>query len=170
MTTEELSMLVNRFSAIAIAILVDGKENANVRQRIDQARRFISFVDADFKSRQICIQASMYMTIVACHLSLDPEAPLQWLGEMCQMLLEEFQKSNQGSMKETNAPRLDGVRLLRHELILLLHLVLRCVTNIIEKPGLQADGSASRYPDVALISGRESLVFSFPLSRWVTFQ
>ncbi|KAL5531552.1 hypothetical protein ACEPAG_4429 [Sanghuangporus baumii] len=152
-TTDELSMLINRFSAIIIAILVDGKENANIQHRIDQARRFVNFIDTDDRSRDVCIKAAMHMAIVAGHLALEPKLPLQWLGEMCQALLEEFQKTNFGFTKESDARTSEDGQRLRHRLVISLHLLLRCVTNIIEKPDLQAEGSTSRYPDVALISG-----------------
>ncbi|OCB85427.1 hypothetical protein A7U60_g7436 [Sanghuangporus baumii] len=152
-TTDELSMLINRFSATIIAILVDGKENANIQHRIDQARRFVNFTDTDDRSRDVCIKAAMHMIIVASHLALEPKLPLQWLGEMCQTLLEEFQKTTLGPTKESDACKSEDAQRLRHRLVISLHLLLRCVTNIIEKADLQAGGSTPRYPDVALICG-----------------
>ncbi|KAL5513076.1 hypothetical protein ACEPAH_3474 [Sanghuangporus vaninii] len=152
-TTDELSMLINRFSAIIIAILVDGKENANIQHRIDQARRFVNFIDTDDRSRDVCIKAAMHITIAASHLTLEPKLPLQWLGEMCQTLLEEFQKTTLGPTKESDTCKSEDAQRLRHRLVISLHLLLRCVTNIIEKADLRAEGSTPRYPDVLLICG-----------------
>ncbi|EJD07436.1 uncharacterized protein FOMMEDRAFT_164408 [Fomitiporia mediterranea MF3/22] len=148
-TTDELSMLINRFSAIIIAILVDGKETPNIDKRISHARRFINFVDADDRSRDICIKAAMYIVIAANHLYLGLDRPLAWLGEMCQTLLDEFQRASAPvQAKEPGARKAD---------------------NNQDKPTMRIEESNPRYPDIGLLCGPWIKVFSMrELTNMVT--
>ncbi|KAI5121875.1 hypothetical protein M0805_001083 [Coniferiporia weirii] len=154
---EELSMLYNRYSSIIVAIYVDPSE-ANVRERLDRARRYINFAEADARSRRVCIRALMYTAILVQHLSLPLTEPLKWLGEISDTLLREFQTANAGTELTSKHSALQQTRRIgqdKNRTILAIQLLLGSVRKILETPHMKSEelDASLRYPDVGLLSG-----------------
>ncbi|KAI6161645.1 hypothetical protein EDD17DRAFT_1508768 [Pisolithus thermaeus] len=81
-TNHEISMLLNRFSAMAVAIHLD-PTFPNVRFRINQARRCVNLKEADEASRVACIYGMI--------LPLDET--LGWLVELANVLMDDYSKA-----------------------------------------------------------------------------
>ncbi|THH08246.1 hypothetical protein EW145_g2829 [Phellinidium pouzarii] len=153
--SEELSMLYNRYSAIIVAIYVDSSE-ANIRERLDRARRYINFAEADGRSRRACIRALMYIAILVQHLSLPLTEPLKWLGEITETLLAEFAMATTKLVsKGWDSRQAKRIVQKKNKSILAIQLLLGSVRKILETPHMKSDAvdTSLRYPDVGLLSG-----------------
>ena len=141
-TKRELSMLYNRFSALILAVYLE-PSMTNVRARIAQARRYISFQSAHPHARQACVRAAMYLSVLLKHIGLPLDEPLSWMAEMTDVLMEEFQGSTKTDAQYRKA-------------VVGLQLLLGSIRVIIESRGLDHDPQIKpHYPDVPLLSGRE---------------
>ena len=80
-TIHELSMLYNRFSAVAVAIHLDPTP-AKGNHRLAQAHRYAEFDEARSNVRCVCIRAAMYFAILLhrCRLPLEQRADTQGKG------------------------------------------------------------------------------------------
>jgi hypothetical protein len=159
----ELSMLYNRFSALCIAIFLE-PTLPNIRARIAQARRYISFSSADQHSRKACLRAVVHIAVLLKHLKLPLDEPLSWLAQMTDTLLDEFRHSIVAKVGALNR-----VNVQFQQIVACTQMLLKSVSLIIESKGMNPDApSQANYPDVALLDGRE-WYHSIHLRRRVTF-
>ncbi|KIJ20769.1 hypothetical protein PAXINDRAFT_6551 [Paxillus involutus ATCC 200175] len=137
-----LSMLVNRFSAMAVAIHLDPTP-PNVKFRIGQARRCVSFKDADDNSRVACVYGMMYFAMIVRHNSIvgGLEEVLGWLGEMVDVLMDEY--------KEAEAST--GAR--KRAIMMLVQLLIGSVRRVVETQSLDKGYVRVEYPNPALLDG-----------------
>ena len=135
-----LSMLVNRFSAMVTAVHLD-PTSSNVKFRIGQAKRCVSFKDADDHSRVACVYGMMnFAMIVRHHKTVGAlEEVLGWLGEMADVLMDEYKEGEAGRKSTTT----------------LIQLLVGSVRRVLETPSLDKEPSRAEYPDPALLDGRE---------------
>ena len=85
----QLSMLYNRFGALALAMQVlPSAENAHYR--ISLARRYVDVARATAPTRAVCIRASTLLAIQALELALPVAPALEWSVEIARVLLTEF--------------------------------------------------------------------------------
>lgn len=146
-TAPELSMLYNRFSAVAIAIYLDPTE-ANLKYRMDHARRYVNFGNTDHDTRQACIRGLMHLTIVLRHLQLPLKHILGWLAEMTNVLVDEYT-----ALRAANdAPSITNTR---NWIIIGIQMLLGTVRRIIETPLMDPEQTRAPYPDPLLLEGRK---------------
>ncbi|KDQ61632.1 hypothetical protein JAAARDRAFT_31105 [Jaapia argillacea MUCL 33604] len=145
----DLSMLYNRFSAIAVALYLEPNVTAS-RHRLAIARRYVAFKDADFTTRAVCIRAVMYFCIVSQHLSLPIEELLNWLTEMTDILVDEYQAASVGLGDVVVGPS-DGEP--RSRTVLSIQMLLGSVRRIIETPSMSDSATGKGYPNPALLEG-----------------
>ena len=150
-TDHELSMLMNRFSAMAVAIHLDPTDS-NVRFRIGQARRCVNFKEADDASRVACIYGMMYFAKIMRHHKLPLDDALGWLADMTNVLMDDYKEAE--SSQKDGRPGLGNIT--KRSVIALVQLLLGSVRKIIETESLNED-ARNEYPDPALLDGREYL-------------
>jgi hypothetical protein len=139
-SAHSLSMLVNRFSAMAVAVHLD-PTSSNVKFRIGQARRCVSFKDADDHSRVACVYGMMNFAMIVRHHKIvgGLEEVLRWLGDMADALMDEYKEGAVGKKPTTT----------------LIQLLIGSVRRVIETQSLDKGQSRAEYPDPALLDGRE---------------
>jgi hypothetical protein len=86
---EQLSMLYNRFSSLALAIRILPSAE-NVLYRVSLARRYVDFVKAAAATRSVCIRAANFLALQASDMALPISPALIWTSEMAQILIAEF--------------------------------------------------------------------------------
>ena len=167
-TKHELSMLYNRFSAIAVAIYLESSISS-LKSRISQARRYFDFRDADSTTRVAGVRCVMLHAIIVQNQGLPLEEVLHWLSEMTGIVVDEFLVLDRGVNDKNAHP---GTRT---QLLLVIQILLGCVRRIIEASTNVALQDRPLYPDPALLQGRESVslgLFVFVPLRyflaWVT--
>ncbi|KAH8995082.1 Mus7/MMS22 family-domain-containing protein [Lactarius hatsudake] len=85
----QLSMLYNRFGALALAMRVlPSAENA--RYRISLARRYADVARAPAPTRAVCIRAATLLALQALDMALPLAPALEWSAEIARVLLAEF--------------------------------------------------------------------------------
>lgn len=141
-TSQELSMLYNRLSSIAIAIYLDPNAT-NATSRIAQARHYVSFKDADLSTRRACIRGMMHFTMITCRLQLPLSLTLEWVTEASNVLLDEYRAFL------PNDTRLE----LKNRIILTLQLLVGSLRRILECIGRK---DPKVYPDPVFMEGRKS--------------
>ena len=140
---QDLSMLYNRYSIIYVAIYVDPQEQG-IRTRLQQARRYIVFKDADCDSRSAAIRAMTFLAILLRHLQKPLDDILEWISEMLDDLLEDMAQVG-NSQNEKN------------ELILTVVLLLASVRSILGSSSLnQFSEMPHTYPEIKLMQGWSS--------------
>lgn len=142
-STHSLSMLVNRFSAMVIAVHLD-PTSSNVKFRISQARRCVSFKDADDHSRVACVYGMMNFAMIVRHHKIvgGLEEVLGWLGEMADILMDEYKEGEVGAVGKKPTTTL-------------IQLLIGSVRRVIETQSLDKGQSRAEYPDPALLDGCE---------------
>lgn len=155
---QELSMLYNRFSSIIVAIYLEPTA-ANLRIRLAQARRYVTFSQADWKSRQACVRALMYTSILAQHLGLPFDELSSWLEEMVESLLHDYDDA-ESALKVTGSKQATNSALeSKSKAVLTIQLLLGCIRKILETQTMEPDGPVvTRYPPLILIDAR-TLIF-----------
>ena len=149
-SAHSLSMLVNRFSAMAVAIHLD-PTSSNVKFRVGQARRCVNFRDADDQSRVACVYGMMNFAMIVRHHKIvgGSEEVLGWLGEMADVLMDEYKEGEMGAVRKKT-------------ITTLIQLLIGSVRRVIETQSLDKGQNRAEYPDPALLDGREcSSVRSF---------
>ena len=147
-TSQELSMLYNRLSSIAIAIYLDPNA-ANANSRISQARRYVAFKDADLSTRRACIRGMMHFATIAYRLQLPLSLTLEWMAEATDVLLDEYRAF------PPNDIRLE----LKNRIVLTLQLLIGSLRRILECIGKR---EPKVYPDPVFMEGRKSEMQRFP--------
>ena len=142
-SAHSISMLVNRFNAMAVAIHLD-PTSSNVKFRISQARRCVSFRDADDQSRVACVYGMMSFAMIVRHHKIAGglEEVLGWLGEMADVLMDEYKENETGAVKKKTTTTL-------------IQLLIGSVRRVIETQSLDKGQARAEYPDPALLDGRE---------------
>ncbi|OSC97472.1 hypothetical protein PYCCODRAFT_1377056 [Trametes coccinea BRFM310] len=142
-STHELSMLYNRFSAVAVAIYLEPTV-PNLKYRLANARRYVNFKDTDIETRRACIRGAMHLGTLLRHLDLPLNDILDWLGEMTNTLIDEFQAADPGKSA------LDGGK---RWIVVCIQLLLGCVRRILETSSMNPEENRHKYPDPALLQG-----------------
>ncbi|KAG8878846.1 hypothetical protein FRB97_002173 [Tulasnella sp. 331] len=83
----DLSMLFNRLAAVVVVIHL---EPTNAKLRVQQARRFLDFKNADANSRSAYIRGMMLIAIVHRRQELDMEEIMAWYADMVSILLQDL--------------------------------------------------------------------------------
>ncbi|KAF8557733.1 hypothetical protein OG21DRAFT_1601471 [Imleria badia] len=140
-SAHSLSMLVNRFSAMVIAVHLD-PTSSNVKFRIGQARRCVGFKDADDHSRVACVYGMMNFAMIVRHHKIvgGLEEVLGWLGEMADVLMDEYKEGEAGAVGKKPTTTL-------------IQLLIGSVRRVIETQSLDKGQSRAEYPDPALLDG-----------------
>ncbi|KAG6381518.1 cell differentiation family, Rcd1-like-domain-containing protein [Boletus reticuloceps] len=140
-SAHSLSMLVNRFSAMVIAVHLD-PTLPNVKFRIGQARRCVNFKDADDHSRIACVYGMMNFAMIVRHHKIAGglEEVLGWLGEMADALMDEYKEGEAGVVGKKPTTTL-------------IQLLIGSVRRVIETQSLDKGQSRAEYPDPALLDG-----------------
>ena len=86
---EQLSMLYNRFSSLALAIRVLPSPE-NMLYRVSLARRYVDFGRSAAATRSVCIRAANFLALQALDMDLPVGAALEWTSEIAQTLISEF--------------------------------------------------------------------------------
>lgn len=137
-TAQQLSMLYNRFSAVAVTIYLE-PSLAGVKYSLGKARRYVKFEDADDETRRACIRGLMHLAILLRHLRLPLQDIWDWLAHMSNVLVNEY--------VQTHGARIaTGIQML-----------LGCVRRVIETPLMDPGQTVSEYPDPAWLKGRTSM-------------
>ena len=85
----QLSMLYNRFGALALAMRVlPSAENAHYR--VSLARRYVDIARASAATRAVCIRAAALLALQALDMALPVAPALEWSAEIARVLLSEF--------------------------------------------------------------------------------
>ncbi|KAJ7281877.1 Mus7/MMS22 family-domain-containing protein [Mycena rebaudengoi] len=127
---QDLSMLYNRLSALAIAIHVDPTQQV---RWIQLARGYIKFQDADATTRNAHIRGLMYLSIVMVQGGLALDEPIRWLEEMVNVLLDQHKHKPDD-----------------RSVIISLHLLVGCVDKVLQ-------AYVRQYPDPRLILSLERI-------------
>ncbi|KAG9312886.1 Mus7/MMS22 family-domain-containing protein [Chiua virens] len=140
-TAHSLSMLVNRFSAMAVAVHLDPTP-PNVKFRVSQARRCVSFKDADDRSRMACIYGMMNFAMIVRHHKVvgGLEEVLGWLRGMADVLMDEYKEEGGGGVGKKAATTL-------------IQLLIGSVRRVVETQSLDRGQDRAEYPDPALLDG-----------------
>lgn len=86
---EQLSMLYNRFSSLALAIRVLPSAE-NMLYRFSLARRYVDFARAAAATRSVCIRAATFLGLQALDMALPIGPVLEWTSEIVDVLISEF--------------------------------------------------------------------------------
>lgn len=153
-TVHELSMLYNRFSAVAVAIHLNPSP-ANIRNRLSHARRFVNFKEADDTTRVACIRGMMHFAILMCHHHVALDEVLSWLAEMTIVLADEYRDIDVPTNKAVVEPT---STVAKHRTVFSIQVLLGAIRRIIETSATDLPG---QYPDPALLSGRKFSIISY---------
>ncbi|KIP07366.1 hypothetical protein PHLGIDRAFT_35454 [Phlebiopsis gigantea 11061_1 CR5-6] len=140
----ELSMLYNRFSAIAVAIYLEPTPD-NAKARVNQASKYVEDFDkADQSTRQACIRAVMYLMILLQHLNLPLDGAREWLEKITCRLIDEFTAVQHDHAEQRQ----------KNGIVKMIQMILACVRRVIETPCMDsAANKAPQYPSTALLEG-----------------
>ena len=83
----DLSMLFNRYSAVAIGIYLD---RASYRTRVSHARTYVAFVNADISSRMAVIRGMMNLANLSKQLDLQLDTMAEWIADMSAVLSDDL--------------------------------------------------------------------------------
>ncbi|KAG5718721.1 hypothetical protein E4T56_gene2714 [Termitomyces sp. T112] len=85
-TKQDLSMLYNKLSAVAVAIYLDPSSHV---QRMTTARGYVDFSDADDTARCGVIRGMIYLAIMLKKARLPTDSISHWMSEMATILANE---------------------------------------------------------------------------------
>jgi hypothetical protein len=86
---EQLSMLYNRFSSLALAIRILPSVE-NVLYRVSLARRYVDFGRSPAATRSVCIRAANFLALQTLDMALPIGPALEWTSEIARMLILDF--------------------------------------------------------------------------------
>ena len=107
----QLSMLYNRFGALALAMRVLPSA-ANALYRISLARRYVDVARASAPMRAVCIRASTLLALQALDMALPVAPALEWSAEIARVLLTEFRGLASAGRSAGKEERVQCVQLL----------------------------------------------------------
>ncbi|BGP11154.1 hypothetical protein JCM10049v2_007053 [Rhodotorula toruloides] len=150
--TRSGSILVNHYSLdIAFAML----HPSGAAQRVEHARRLISFADVDEDARRTCIRAVLYFAAAFRHHDLPLKPIVEWLASIADTLKGEYTEIERQRRKEEYRLSKDRLKSTSGkgdplwQRAVLLTMVLRSVQVILRFK--KAGDAAPSYPDVALL-------------------
>jgi hypothetical protein len=118
---EQLSMLYNRFSSLALAIRILPSAE-NLLYRVSLARRYVDFGRSAAVTRSVCIRAANFLALQALDMALPVGPTLEWASEIARILILEFRAAVAG---ETASSLVNGdVRGSKTELVQCTQLLL----------------------------------------------
>ncbi|KAL1950542.1 hypothetical protein VTO73DRAFT_5666 [Trametes versicolor] len=144
-TMRELSMLYNRFSAVAVAIYLE-PTLANLKYRLSNARRYVNFKDTDDETRRACIRGAMQLGILLRHLDLPLTDILDWMAQMTNTLIDEYQEAAKGKAATASAVS-------RTWVVVSIQLLLGGIRRILETASMNPEENRHKYPEPALLEG-----------------
>lgn len=107
----QLSMLYNRFGALALAMRVlPSAENAHYR--ISLARRYVDVARATAATRAVCIRAATLLVLQALDMALPVAPALEWSVDIARVLLSELRAVAGAGLSAGRAERVQCVQLL----------------------------------------------------------
>ncbi|KAG6890307.1 hypothetical protein C0995_009513 [Termitomyces sp. Mi166 len=141
---QDLSMLYNRLSAVAVAIHLDPTSHA---QRMRTARSYVDFSDADDTTRCAVIRGMIYLAIMLKKARLPTDSINHWAGEMAITLANEYKAPGENPSAGTETDRK-----LTSSPHISVELLVGAVRQIFQ--AYQAD---SGYPDLALLEALDPI-------------
>lgn len=154
-TMRELSMLINRYSFTMVSVLLNPSP-ANSAHALRQMRSFLTFAEADFKSRKVCVRALMYMGVLHRQFGIDLREVTEWVGELVNLLLQELASVDRplGSLpliRHSSGTKIPApvAKTPKAEIKMLILLILAAIRHIIDAPS--KDPGVAEYPDPRLL-------------------
>ncbi|KAI0373643.1 hypothetical protein BV20DRAFT_1111197 [Pilatotrama ljubarskyi] len=145
-SARDLSMLYNRFSAVAVAIYLEPTVD-NLKYRLGNARRYVKFDETNQETRRACIRGAMHLGILLRHLDLPLAQILEWLADMTNILIDEYQAADTG--KGSVVTQVKD----KNWVVVSIQLLLGCVRRILETSSMNPQEDQHKYPDPALLEG-----------------
>jgi hypothetical protein len=136
---QDLSMLFNRLSAVAIGIYLDPSTHLS---RITHARTYVNFSDADWYTRLAVVRGMMYLGILMKKCNVPLDGIVEWTKEMADALADDFK-----AIPKTIDPADSDLLVRKNRLVVSIQCLLGAVRRIME-----AHKRASQYPEPALLS------------------
>lgn len=133
----EISMLFNRFAA---AVIVIHLEPSTAKNRVQQARRYLDFAQAESDSRSACIRGLMLVGVAHRRRRLDMGEVMVWYGDMATSLLADLARAE----KSKDDPTGTGNGRLKSEISILILQLVGALRRVIETNPTNA---VSSYPD-----------------------
>ena len=152
---QDLSMLYNRYSAVIVAIYLDPSPG-NIHNRLQQARRYITFKDADCNSRAAGMRAMMNMAILFRHLNQPLEDVVSWASEMMNDLIDDYNSSLNQQLLSPGTSNAESA-----QLVLSIQLLLGSIRVVTETPTFcRSESLVARYPEIGFLQGGELPIVS----------
>ncbi|KAG8914774.1 hypothetical protein FRC00_010904 [Tulasnella sp. 408] len=133
----EISMLFNRFAA---AVIVIHLEPSTAKNRVQQARRYLDFANAESDSRSACIRGLMLVGVAHRRRALEMGEVMAWYRDMATFLLADLARAEKS---KDDAAATSSARLKSEISILILQLV-GALRRVIET---QSTNTVLGYPD-----------------------
>lgn len=137
---QDLSMLCNRLSAVAIGIYLDPSHHMS---RISHARTYVDISDADETTRLAVIRGLMNLAILLKNNKIPLDGIIIWVEDIANVLTNEYKNLN---MPKSEAVDQDQLSIIRGRLFLSVQVLIGAVRQIIDAHKL-----ASEYPEPALL-------------------
>ena len=148
----QLSMLYNRFGALALAMRVlPSAENAHYR--VSLARRYVDVTRATAATRAVCIRAATLLALQALDMALPVAPALEWSAEIARVLLTEFRAV-------VSAGRLVG----RTERVQCVQLLLSGLGDL-SRAATSSSVGGNKDPSTALVVLQKGMKYFFPVER-----
>ncbi|GLB41954.1 hypothetical protein LshimejAT787_1005540 [Lyophyllum shimeji] len=141
---QDLTMLHNRFSALAVAIYLDPTHHSS---RISHARKYDDFADANETTRIAVIRGMMYFAIMLKTARLSMEGIKGWIESMATVLVNDFRGLQTSEPLATSQAER---KIKRDRVVFCLHLLVGSVRTIIS-----AYAAKCEYPDPMFLSSLE---------------
>lgn len=157
------SPLVNHYSLYMTFVMLSP---SSAPQRLDQARRLLSFSEVDEEARRTCIRAVLYFAFIFRHHELPLTPIIDWFASIAEQLRTEYvdierqrrREERTGAGATTTGGRRGKQDAFWHRAVLLT-MVLRSVQLVMRGSG---DDSAA-YPDSGLLHPGMSLLVASEL-------
>ncbi|KAI0701955.1 Mus7/MMS22 family-domain-containing protein [Cytidiella melzeri] len=139
-TARESSMLTNRFTAVAIALMLSPTTS---KARFLQARHYADVEKMDMQTRRTCIRGFMYLTCILRHLQLPLNEATDWLKTMRDSFLKEFCSVSASVARDASIQQ--------DRSALCVQMLLGSVRYIIETPSMVRQATSPKYPEPSLL-------------------
>lgn len=149
---QDLSMLFNRFSAVAIGIYLDRRNHFS---RITHARTYVKFSEADDSTRLAVMRGMMNLGILMKNCDVPLDGVADWTKEMADALADEFK-----TIPKIISPAENNLRIRKDRLVIFVQCLLCCVRRIME-----TYKNISQYPEPALLSKLTFSILNLILSH-----
>ncbi|CAE6510334.1 unnamed protein product [Rhizoctonia solani] len=134
-TDMDLSRLLNRFAILLVVLITDPTPNRAI-DCVKRIQALISFQTADMRSREACIRAFQYTSLLLKFYKLDFAPLASWMRNIVTSLQEDMKKA-------TTLPQ-------RNRLSVLILCLLRGVASIVSTAGFDRD-TELEYPETGMI-------------------